>query len=112
MIARTPAKNGLNLEHLKQSVMELVSLKDKDFVIETISIPRRYHRTLVGEKSIFIHDIESKTNSAVRFPNKETASDVVSIFGPESQVHIAAQMLLDHVPFEALVLFLTSYEWY
>ncbi|KAL8293147.1 hypothetical protein RQP46_000841 [Phenoliferia psychrophenolica] len=101
VVARTPAKNAINLEHLKQSVMELVSPKDKDFVIETVSIPRRYHRTLLGEKSIFIHDIEAKTNSAVRFPNKETASDVVAIFGPESQVHIAAQMLLDHVPFEA-----------
>ncbi|KAI5480493.1 KH domain protein [Pseudohyphozyma bogoriensis] len=101
VVARTPAKNAINLEHLKQSVMELVSPKDKDFVVETVSIPRRYHRTLLGEKSIFIHDIEAKTNSAVRFPNKETASDIVAIFGPESQVHIAAQMLLDHVPFEA-----------
>lgn len=27
--------------------------------------------------------------------------DVVSIYGPESQVHIAAARLLDHVPFEA-----------
>ena len=27
----------------------------------------------------------------------------VTIFGPESQVHIAAAMLLDHVPFEALL---------
>lgn len=61
---------------------------------ETVSIPRRYHRTLLGEKAIFIHDIESKTNSRVRFPDKETASDVVTIFGPESQVQIAAAMLL------------------
>ena len=101
VVARTPAKNSPSLEYLKQAVMEMVIPKDKDFVVETVSIPRRYHRTLLGEKSIFIHDIESKTNSLVRFPNKETASDIVSIFGPESQVHIAAQMLLDHVPFEA-----------
>ncbi|KAK7463826.1 hypothetical protein VKT23_005763 [Stygiomarasmius scandens] len=101
VIARTPAKNALNLDNLKQSVMELVNPKDKDFVYETVSIPRRYHRTLLGEKSIFIHDIETKTNSQVRFPDKETASDVVTIFGPESQVQIAAAMLLDHVPFEA-----------
>ena len=101
VVARTPAKNAIALEHLKQSVMEMVIPKDKDFVVETVSIPRRYHRTLLGEKSIFIHDIENKTNSMVRFPNKETASDIVNIFGPESQVHIAAQMLLDHVPFEA-----------
>ena len=58
-----------------------------------MSIPRRYHRTLLGEKSIFIHDIEAKTNCTVRFPDKETASDLVTIFGPESQVQIAATML-------------------
>jgi len=126
VVARTPAKNAMALEQLKQSVMEMVNPKvrvvsrggplalpgysltpfspapqDKDYTLETVSIPRRYHRTLLGEKSIFIHDIEGKTNSTVRFPNKETASDVVTIFGPESQVHIAAAMLLDHVPFEA-----------
>ncbi|PWN48570.1 hypothetical protein IE53DRAFT_188135 [Violaceomyces palustris] len=101
VIARTPAKNAINLENLKQSVMELVNPKDKDYVTETVSISRRYHRTLLGEKAIFIHDIESKTNSIVRFPPKETASDLVVIFGPESQIHIASQMLLDHVPFEA-----------
>lgn len=111
VIARTPAKNAINLENLKQSVMELVNpkvhirpslarlssnevIQDKDYVNETVSIPRRYHRTLLGEKAIFIHDIESKTNSRVRFPDKETASDVVTIFGPESQVQIAAAMLL------------------
>ena len=84
---------------------------------ESVNIPRRYHRTLLGEKAIFIHDIEGKTNCRVRFPDKETASDIVSIFGPESQLQIAATMLLvrasplfltfqltraqDHVPFEA-----------
>jgi len=62
VVARTPAKNNAALEQLKQAVMEMVVPKDKDFVIETVSIPRRYHRTLLGEKSIFIHDIESKTN--------------------------------------------------
>ncbi|KAJ7107666.1 cytoplasmic protein [Mycena crocata] len=101
VVARTPAKNAINLDNLKQSVMELVNPKDKDYTNETVSIPRRYHRTLLGEKSIFIHDIETKTNSHVRFPHKETASDIVTIFGPESQVQIAAAMLLDHVPFEA-----------
>lgn len=101
VIARTPAKNAMNLDNLKQSVMELVNPKDKDYINETVSIPRKYHRTLLGEKSIFIHDIEGKTNSKVRFPDKETASDLVTVFGPESQVQIAATMLLDHVPFEA-----------
>lgn len=101
VVARTPAKNAIALESLKTAVMELVSPKDKDYTVDSVNIPRRYHRTLLGEKSIFIHDIERKTNSTIRFPNKETASDTVTIFGPESQVHIAVAMLLDHVPFEA-----------
>jgi len=136
VVARTPSKNAINLDNLKQSVMEIVNpkvcvrmpkrchtkecIQDKDYVNETLSISRRYHRTLLGEKGIFIHDIEAKTNSKVRFPDKETASDVVTIFGPESQVQIAAAMLLvscmfrwcrssilmrsliqEHVPFEA-----------
>ena len=72
--------------------------QDKDYINETVSIPRRYHRTLLGEKSIFIHDIEAKTNCNVRFPDKETASDYVTIFGPESQVQIAATMLFVRIP--------------
>jgi predicted PilT family ATPase len=110
VVARTPAKNAINLDNLKQSVMELVNPKvssyfvqlarahvlnqDKDYIHETVAIPRRYHRTLLGEKSIFIRDIENKTNSRVRFPDKETASDIITIFGPESQIQIAATMLL------------------
>jgi hypothetical protein len=43
---------------------------------------------------VYIHDIEQKTNSRVRFPDKESGSDVVVIYGPESQVEIAAAMLL------------------
>lgn len=70
------------------------SPKDKDYIHETVSIPRKYHRTLLGEKSIFIHDIEGKTNSKIYFPDKETASDIVDIFGPENQVHISSAMLL------------------
>lgn len=104
VVARTPMKNSMNLDNLKQSVMEMVHPKDKDYVYEPLSIPRRYHRTLLGEKNIFIHDIEGKTNSKVRFPDKESASDIVTIFGPESQVHIAAAMILEHVPFEAFLL--------
>jgi hypothetical protein len=61
---------------------------------ESVVIPRRYHRTLLGDKSIFIHDIENKTNCRIRFPDKETASDVITIFGPESQIQIAVTMLL------------------
>jgi hypothetical protein len=94
VIARTPAKNAVSLDDLKSAIMELVNPKDKDFIIETISVPRKHHRILMSEKRILLRDIELKTNSQIRFPNKESASDIISIFGPESQVHIASQMLL------------------
>jgi hypothetical protein len=69
-------------------------LQDKDFMTERIEVPRRYHRTLMGESSIFIHDIERKSACRVRFPDRELAQDYVDIFGPDAQVHIAAAMLL------------------
>ncbi|KAG8843288.1 hypothetical protein FRB91_003475, partial [Serendipita sp. 411] len=120
VLARTPAKNTANLENLRQAIMELVAPKDKDFMTERIDVPRRYHRALLGESSIFIHDIERKSACKVRFPDRELAEDYVDIFGPDAQVHIAAAMLLvssfvplyklcarvlmllqEHVPFEA-----------
>lgn len=37
VLARTPAKNALSLEHLRTSIMELVPAKDKDFIVDTVS---------------------------------------------------------------------------
>lgn len=81
-------------------------------VYAQIPVPRRYHRALFGEKAIFLRDIESKTNCKITFPGDglgelvysekstyvsnllDDQLDVVSIFGPESQVHQAGAMLL------------------
>ncbi|POV97323.1 hypothetical protein PSTT_15124 [Puccinia striiformis] len=101
VVARTPAKNAENLENLKQSVMELVHPKDKDFLIEYLHIDRTQHRTILGEKSIFIHDIESKTNTCFYFPSTESGSSTIEIFGPRSQIAIAKQMIMSHIGLEA-----------
>lgn len=101
VIARTPSKNAPNLENLKNSVMELVGPKDKDFVTEAVMVPRRFHRILLGEKSQVLDDIEHRTRCSVRFARKESALNTVLIVGPESQTVIAAQMLLQHVPLES-----------
>lgn len=110
VIARTPSKNSSNLENLKNSVMELVSPKDKDFVTETVAVPRKHQRALLGEKAVHMHEIERKTRCVVRFARRESALDVVQIFGPESQIAVAVQMLLQHVPLEAEVVVPNSYE--
>ena len=79
VLARTPAKNVLNLEHLRAGIMEPVhacsSCRETiSFLLTHLlflrgrSVPRRYHRALFGEKAIFLRDIENKTNCKVTFP--------------------------------------------
>ncbi|KAH9820857.1 hypothetical protein DFH28DRAFT_637662 [Melampsora americana] len=100
VIARTPAKNAPNLENLKQSVMELVHPKDKNYITKKISIPRQSHRTLLGEKGIFLHDIETKTGTRFYFPSSESGIEKIEVFGPETQLQLAIQMILIHVGLE------------
>jgi len=61
---------------------------------ERVDVPRRYHRSLLGEIGTFVHDIERKTGCRIRFPDRELALDHVDIFGPEAMVHVAGSMLL------------------
>ncbi|SHO77331.1 Similar to S.cerevisiae protein YLL032C (Protein of unknown function) [Malassezia sympodialis ATCC 42132] len=108
VIARTPSKNAPNLENLKNSVMELVSPKDKDFVTETLSVPRKFHRVLLSEN--VIAEVEHRTRCSIRFARKESGQDTVLIFGPESQVAVAAQLLLQHVPLDVEMTVSHSFE--
>ncbi|GAA93783.1 hypothetical protein E5Q_00429 [Mixia osmundae IAM 14324] len=101
VVARTPAKNAASLAELKASVLELVNARDKDFVTVSVDVPRRYQRSLTGEKSIFVHDIEKKTNCLLRYPARETGSDNVEIYGPASEIPSAIAALKQHIPSEA-----------
>lgn len=93
VVARTPMKNQINLDNLRHAVMELISSKDKDYTSKVISIPIQYHRTIVMEHAQEIHDIEQKTNTRVRWPKRELSSENVVLYGPESQLAIASQLL-------------------
>ncbi|KAI7818872.1 hypothetical protein BC939DRAFT_400990 [Gamsiella multidivaricata] len=97
VVARTPSKNAINLENLKHAVMELVNPKDKDFVQHSIIIPKQYHLSLLSDHARELSELQSATNAMIRFPEKETGSDVVWISGPESLVHQATSMLLSLV---------------
>ncbi|BFZ61514.1 hypothetical protein YB2330_002580 [Saitoella coloradoensis] len=100
VVARTPSKNAVALEELKASIMELVSSRDKDYITETINIPRGLHRMLNHEYRIKVLDISEKTNCGIKFPDERSGSDIVQITGPESQVPLCIQMLLELVPEE------------
>lgn len=68
-------------------------MKDAEFVSETVVINRLYHRELITRMSE-IEDLEKKWNCKIDFPSTETASDVVSISGPEYQVPQAVDEFL------------------
>ena len=97
VVARTPSKNSMNLDNLKHAVMELVNLKDKDFVHHSLSIPKHYHLSLLSDHAKALTELQEATNATVCFPEKETGSDVVWISGPESLIQQATSMLLSLV---------------
>lgn len=98
VIARTPSKNASNLENLKHSVMELVSPKDKDFVTDTVAVPRAHHRRLRHDHAQTLEELEHRTRSTIRFPPQEAAQDDIHVSGPESQTALMIPALLQHVP--------------
>ncbi|KAF3149093.1 hypothetical protein TWF569_005173 [Orbilia oligospora] len=97
VICRTPARNAASLELVKQEINAMVQQVDSEYVEETVVIPRLYHRTLIAQSDLLI-GIEKKWSCKIRFPGTETASDVVTVSGPEWQVPHAIHELLAHVP--------------
>jgi len=97
VVARTPSKNAVNLEHLKQAVMELVNPKDKDFVNQRLVIPKQQHLSLLSDHAVALRAIHDATNSTILFPARELGSDTVVISGPESLIQQAITMLLSMV---------------
>ena len=69
------------------------TFKDAEFVSETVVINRLYHRELIARMNE-IEDLEKKWNCKIDFPSTETASDVVTISGPEYQVPQAVDEFL------------------
>ncbi|KAF9107702.1 hypothetical protein BGX29_005219 [Mortierella sp. GBA35] len=97
VVARTPSKNSVNLDFLKQAVMELVSPKDKDFVYQHLDIPKHQHLNLLSDHAITLREIHDATNASIFFPPKELGRDTVSIYGPDSLMQQAVAMLLSVV---------------
>ncbi|KAG0182236.1 hypothetical protein DFQ29_005119 [Apophysomyces sp. BC1021] len=100
VVARTPTKNHINLDNLRHSVMELISPRDKDFVVQTAGIPFRMHRILIRDHETHLAEITRQTNTRILWPDHELASDTVTLVGPEAQVGTAVKMLRSIVPEE------------
>ncbi|KAI9726701.1 MAG: hypothetical protein M1834_008636 [Cirrosporium novae-zelandiae] len=97
VICRTPARNAQSLDFVKQEIMDMVEKADAEFVSERVVIDRLYHRELISRMNE-IEGLEKKWNCKIDFPSTETASDVVTISGPEYQVPQAVDAFLGMVP--------------
>ncbi|KAI8096890.1 uncharacterized protein BX664DRAFT_257220 [Halteromyces radiatus] len=93
VVARTPMKNQINLDNLRHAVMDLITPKDKDFVIQTLSIPFRRHRTLLCDYRTYLQEVSKKTSVKIIWPNHELANDIVTLVGPQSNLESATQMM-------------------
>ncbi|KAF9580306.1 hypothetical protein BGW38_003098, partial [Lunasporangiospora selenospora] len=97
VVARTPSKNAMNLDNLKQAVMELVNPKDKDFVVVHLEIPKQQHLRLLSDQGYVLKEIHETTNTTIQFPDRESGLDIVTVLGPESLIQQAVSMFLSLV---------------
>ncbi|KAI8973043.1 hypothetical protein BDB01DRAFT_450599 [Pilobolus umbonatus] len=100
VVARTPMKNQINLDNLRHAVMELIHPKDRDYVIEVISIPFVFHRTLIHDyqDNFITEELIKKINTQVLWPDAELASSGVQLLGPEAHLSAAVKLLETIVP--------------
>ncbi|KAJ3114313.1 hypothetical protein HDU96_002278 [Phlyctochytrium bullatum] len=98
VIARTPSKNAANLDHLRQSIFELINIKDKSEITTVVMIPWQFHRIVMGPRAANVKEIERSLRVTIVFPEKCLGSDEVMISGPEAQVHQARIQLHQLIP--------------
>ncbi|KAI8996183.1 hypothetical protein BC832DRAFT_535406, partial [Gaertneriomyces semiglobifer] len=98
VIARTPMKNSANLDLLKQSIMELIVMGEKNKVTTTLPIPRQLHRLVVGPRGMLLNELMKVTKVEVALPEKESGKDDITIQGAEPNVQAAMERLRSLVP--------------
>ncbi|KXS16939.1 hypothetical protein M427DRAFT_133734 [Gonapodya prolifera JEL478] len=118
VIVRTPARNTRNMELVRRDVEATVGYVDPtgavspamhSFVSVVIRVPRRHHRRILARPTIFSYkpgeepadilaEIEQKTGTKIKFPERELGTDEVSIEGPQHGVEVAANVLASLVP--------------
>ncbi|KAI9027973.1 hypothetical protein DFJ74DRAFT_661342 [Hyaloraphidium curvatum] len=115
VIVRTPARNARNLELVRRDVEAAVGWAEggngDGSVAITMRIPRRFHRRVAARGGVFgsgypgaegdqdaVHEIEERTGTRIRLPDRELGVDEVAIEGPQRGVEAAAKVLQALVP--------------
>jgi hypothetical protein len=93
VIARTPAKNSANLHELKQSILELVNLQDRQEFTLNMDVPWQMHRFILGQYGHKILDLERSLKVKIAFPEREQGKSEVAISGMEMQVQQARSQI-------------------
>ncbi|CEP09750.1 hypothetical protein [Parasitella parasitica] len=97
VVARTPMKNQMNLEHLKLSVTEFIGFqKDRDFVSMTVAIPYHLQRIIPSKYSCQLREICRTNNAKIWWPER-LGSDNVVVYGPQTQIALVASYLSQFV---------------
>jgi hypothetical protein len=102
VLIRCPAKNAKNIPAAKAELMDTVQERGQDHCNTFIHISRSHRRILLSEKCGFIHEVESKTNTIILFPEKEPENimenDLIEIRGSGNTSEDASRMVKALLP--------------
>jgi hypothetical protein len=99
VIARTPAKNAVNLNELKEAIMELVVVNEGPMTSLSLSIPWQLHRSITaGPRGLNVEEYENMYGVKISIPDREMGIDNITITGPETQVHQTRAQIMQLIP--------------
>ncbi len=81
----------------KERIESLYSKLSRTIRSLTISVPKKKHKYIVGQKSSNLIEIFKSTGCIVELPPVEVASDVITIKGPEAKLSFGLQKVLEKV---------------
>ncbi|CAI2327293.1 unnamed protein product [Caenorhabditis sp. 36 PRJEB53466] len=94
------------VEAAKARIEDIVEDYEKQ-VTDTVSIPAQFHRGLLAGRGAKIHELQSKFNVSIRFPNNREegaeGTDVVTVSGRDTKVEEAKEALLALVPISKVI---------
>ncbi|KAA8907372.1 hypothetical protein TRICI_005008 [Trichomonascus ciferrii] len=102
VLIRCPSKNAKNIPAARQELIDTVQERGRDHCNTFIHIPRSHRRVLLSEQCGFIHEVESKTNTIILFPEDEPENiqenDLIEIRGLGNTSEDASRMVKALLP--------------
>eukprot|EP00081_Caenorhabditis_elegans_P004496 NP_001129807.1 ViGiLN homolog [Caenorhabditis elegans] len=94
------------VEAAKNRIEDVVEDYEKQ-ITDNVTIPAQFHRGLLAGRGAKIHELQSKYNVSIRFPNNREegseGSDQVTVSGRDTKVEEAKEALLAMVPISKVI---------